>query len=262
MGQLQSEESKERSHKRTFFYLSLLSILGMGLIFALFIFLLDPRLRQISSYISPVMMVIGIGALSYLLGGVLLAALAIHTGKPIMGNGNKRHWATKALLPAALLIGRLIGLHKEEIQRSFLEVNNALTQSQLIDSVEADSSILVLVPHCLQFSGCGIRVTNDLHKCKSCGKCDLGSLRELMEEMPNVTIAVATGGEVARQIVKKTRPKLIIAVACERDLTEGIRDIPHLPVMGILNHRPNGPCKDTCVNVNLIKTTLEKVRKT
>jgi hypothetical protein len=61
----------------------------------------------------------------------------------------------------------------------------------------------------------------------------------------DVELAVATGGTIARRIVVEKRPRLIIAVACERDLTSGIQDTYPLPVYGIFNHRPHGPCFNT-----------------
>jgi hypothetical protein len=67
-------------------------------------------------------------------------------------------------------------------------------------------------------------------------------------------IAVATGGTLARRIVLENRPDAIVAVACELDLTAGIQDTYPIPVIGILNERPNGPCINT-------KADLEKVRR-
>ena len=51
----------------------------------------------------------------------------------------------------------------------------------------------------------------------------------------------------------KTRPRMIIAVACERDLTSGIQDSYPLPVFGILNQRPCGPCLDTLVSLAAVE---------
>ena len=64
---------------------------------------------------------------------------------------------------------------------------------------------------------------------------------------------VATGGTIARRIVVQTRPRMIIAVACERDLTSGIQDSYPLPVFGILNQRPCGPCLDTLVSLAAVE---------
>ena len=60
----------------------------------------------------------------------------------------------------------------------------------------------------------------------------------------------------ARRIVVKKRPEIIIGVACERDLTSGIQDSYPVPVFGILNQRPFGPCYDTDVDLELVENGL------
>ena len=72
----------------------------------------------------------------------------------------------------------------------------------------------------------------------------------------NVAISVATGGTLARRIVVEKRPDIIIAVACERDMTSGIQDSYPIPVFGILNKRPFGPCYDTDVDMDLVEKGL------
>jgi hypothetical protein len=74
-----------------------------------------------------------------------------------------------------------------------------------------------------------------------------------------VHIAVATGGTIARRIVIEVRPDLIIAVACERDLTSGIQDTTPLPVYGIFNQRPFGPCLNTRVALDRVESVLREV---
>ncbi len=71
------------------------------------------------------------------------------------------------------------------------------------------------------------------------------------------TLVIATGGTIARRIVVQTKARLILAIACDRDLTSGILDTYPLPVFGIINERPNGPCIDTNVDVALLKAALE-----
>ncbi len=68
--------------------------------------------------------------------------------------------------------------------------------------------------------------------CKRCGKCPIKGLVELSEKY-GVGLAVATGGTLARRIIVERRPRLIIAVACERDLSSGIQDSYPLPVFGV-----------------------------
>ena len=45
-------------------------------------------------------------------------------------------------------------------------------------------------------------------------------------------------------------------MACERDLTSGIQDCYPLPVFGILNERPNGPCLDTFVPLDKVEEAI------
>ena len=67
---------------------------------------------------------------------------------------------------------------------------------------------------------------------------------------------MATGGTLARRIIVEKRPKAIVAVACEYDLTTGIQDSYPLPVLGILNERPFGPCINTTVDVKKVKEAI------
>jgi hypothetical protein len=71
-----------------------------------------------------------------------------------------------------------------------------------------------------------------------------------------VPIRVVGGGSAARRAVIDCRPSFILAVACERDMISGIKDTLPLPVVGILNERPNGPCKNTTVDVARVEQTL------
>lgn len=86
-------------------------------------------------------------------------------------------------------------------------------------------------------------------------KSTIKDLVKLSEEY-NVPISVATGGTLARRIVVKKRPHIIIGVACERDLTSGIQDSFPIPVYGVLNKRPFGPCYDTDVDMDMVEKAV------
>jgi len=53
----------------------------------------------------------------------------------------------------------------------------------------------------------------------------------------------------------------VLAVACEGDLTTGIKDCYPLPVLGVLNARPYGPCVNTTVDTLKIDEALQLVLK-
>jgi hypothetical protein len=164
----------------------------------------------------------------------------------------------KLYLPLMTLLGRLLGISKERIRGSFISVNNELVYSRT-QTFEPEQ-LLLLMPHCLQKSDCSIRLTYDINNCKRCGRCPIKGLLALSEHY-GVHLAVATGGTIARRIVIQKRPKLILAVACERDLAEGIQDTYPIPVYGVLNLRPEGPCLNTLVPLDVVEETLRKFIK-
>ena len=88
----------------------------------------------------------------------------------------------------------------------------------------------------------------NISNCVNCGKCEVGRIKSYVESM-GIQVKIATGGTAARNEIKRLSPKLVIAVACERDLLSGITDVGNIYVYGLLNQRPYGPCVDTCISI-------------
>ena len=181
--------------------------------------------------------------------------LNITVGRHFWGLSHVRGVTNKFFLPVMELLARLAGISSNEVRRSFIKVNNELTNTH--SDTFSPERILILLPHCLQRADCSIRLSYDVDACERCGLCPLAGLLNLRDAY-GVRLAIATGGTIARRIVVETRPDLIIAVACERDLTSGIQDTHPLPVFGILNHRPEGPCRNTLVALNVMEDALRR----
>lgn len=144
--------------------------------------------------------------------------------------------------------------NKKNCLQEIIDIHNA----RVLKKNKNHNKILIILPHCLQNSKCIHRITGSLlDNCKSCGLCLIGTLKKLKND--KICVYVATGGSIAREIIKQTKPDFIIAVACENDLISGIKDIKKIPVALVLNERPNGPCKDTSVDIDKIKQILEIV---
>lgn len=188
--------------------------------------------------------------------GTGLLVLTTALGRDIFLTRYMRLVVIKFLLPMIEFVGRLTGVDRDRIRQSFIAMNNSLVTSQRM-MVKPDR-ILVLLPHCLQLSDCEIKVTGDIRKCSRCGRCSIKGLVGIGKKY-SVNISVATGGTLARRVIVEKRPKLVLAVACERDLTSGIKDCYPLPVIGILNERPLGPCHNTVVDVAGIDAALGRV---
>lgn len=188
--------------------------------------------------------------------GTMLLVLTTALGKDILFTRFMRLVVIKFLLPLIEFVGRILGLDKDRIRQSFIAMNNSLVISQKY-KVRPDR-ILILLPHCIQLFDCEIKVTGDVNKCVLCGRCDIKGLVEIGRKY-GIDISVATGGTLARKVIVEKRPKLVLAVACERDLTSGIKDCYPLPVIGVLNLRPHGPCFNTIVDVAAIDAALKQV---
>jgi len=162
----------------------------------------------------------------------------------------------KIVIPFALFVTGLLKKNKDIIRSLFIDVNNLFVQSGNYRK-KADK-ILLLLPHCLQNSECGLKITADITRCKKCGRCTIGAIRELAE-MRKVRAVVVTGGTAARNVIAREKPEIVLSVACERDLAVGISDVSKIPVIGVVNQRPNGPCMNTSVDVELLRDKLDSV---
>jgi hypothetical protein len=187
-------------------------------------------------------------------GGLVLLALTVVLGRDLFFSRRLRGVVIKLLLPLMSGVGKLCGVSKDRVRHSFIEINNQLVLAQ--HPRTTPDKLLLLMPHCLQFHECQFRITGSTLHCKRCGKCPITGLLDLSEKY-GVGLAVATGGTLARRIVVERRPRLIIAVACERDLSSGIQDSYPLPVFGVINHRPHGPCYDTQVDLDRVEQALQ-----
>ncbi len=188
-----------------------------------------------------------------MLSGGLLLVFTIFRGKDIFLSQKLRGIVAKVLFPFMILMGRLVGVSKERVQQSFIELNNHLVQSN--HDRTRPNKLLILLPHCIQNFDCQVKITGNIRNCKGCGKCEIKDLIELSDQY-QVKIAVATGGTLARRIIVDNRPEAIVAVACELDLTSGIQDTYPIPVIGILNERPHGPCINTKVDIQKVRQAI------
>ena len=161
--------------------------------------------------------------------------------------------AINILFPFAVVLGRLFNIPRDRIEQSFIEVSNNLVLQHKV-KVPANR-IMILTPHCIQLDTCVHKITRNVENCRQCGRCSVGAMLGLAHKY-GCHFAVATGGTLARQMVKQARPKAIVAVACERDLTSGIQDVFPLPVLGVLNERPFGPCFNTRVDINKLEAAI------
>jgi hypothetical protein len=133
-------------------------------------------------------------------------------------------------------LGRLLSINKDRLAHAFIRINNALVR--LAPQRIPPQQVLLLLPRCL--------------------RKELLDQARALATTRGVEVTLVAGGEQARKRIWEKRPHLVICVACERDLLSGIRDVRHkLPVLGIPNTRPNGPCRDTQINLMDLEGALD-----
>ena len=229
---------------------SMLLVLGL-LVLVFYLFANRQNLlNQVFLVLIGVVLVGVLSAVAFGIGGIVLTLWSARVIPPLQG---LTRVAINLMFPVAIVLGKLIGIKQSVIQGSFIEVNNQMVRAK--ELAVPPEKVLVLTPHCLQRSECPHKITMDVQNCKRCGLCPISGLLELTERYGS-KLAVATGGTFARRFVEQYRPRAIVAIACERDLSSGIMDTNPLPVLGVLNQRPQGPCFNTQVDLEKVEDCL------
>ena len=141
---------------------------------------------------------------------------------------------------------------KEKLLYLFIRTNNRLVSRYKVKVPPEE--LLLLLPHCLQYKDCHQKISDDLELCEGCGQCDICHLAEIKKRY-QIPAFVVDGGQLALAVANRGNYRAIVAVACEKELEEGILESA-LPVWGIVNHRPEGPCRNTKVEVGLVERAI------
>jgi len=242
--------------KFLFLFLSSVSLILTMVITTLLWWFISPRLHEINSYLA--LVVLSALRVFYLIViyGIIILYLACYNQYSYKFIFKLIRFVIIFLFPVNVFVGRCIGISRDRIRESFVKVNNSFLDLSTISLLP--DKILILLPHCLQNYNCTYRITNDIRHCNECKQCIIYVFKELIEKY-RIQVVIATGGTLARKVIIDLRPYLIIAVACQRDLVDGILDAYPIPVFGILNERPNGPCVNTTVDINQIDNFLENI---
>jgi hypothetical protein len=238
-----------------FCWVSLFIFFAIG---GVFCYLVHPRALAIGFWFDRVIL-LGVALICLVIFiGLFLITLTALTGMDLVYPHNKRSITIKFLFPIAATLSQVLRFDRNRLRASFVKVNNALTKAQR--NRIGGERILILLPHCLQIDVCNRKLTSDINNCIRCGKCPVGTLVGMGEKL-GLKIEVVNGGTLARKKVASFHPDGIVAVACERDLTFGIQDVYPIPVYGVINDRPNGPCFNTCVDMSLVEAGIKFFKK-
>jgi hypothetical protein len=103
---------------------------------------------------------------------------------------------------------------------------------------------LALLPHCIQSTKCSAKVVEDVQSCTRCGACIIGNIADATQKC-EWDVRIAPRSREAYAQARKSRPDIVVAVACPDRLAKGLFKLPEIPSLAIPLELPHGMCIDT-----------------
>jgi hypothetical protein len=205
-----------------FRYAALTLAIASGLV-AFLLYLVGPRLGAVS---QALWIVLG-AAVALKAVWLGLATVSFYSGTTLLPERLLERGPYLQVMNYTSLVARLFG-KRDWVEHAAIDIYNtfAVRRGRKVGKGE----LLVLIPRCLS-------------------KQALDGVLEIAGRY-EVPVFVATRGQLARRVIRERRPRAVVAVACERDMMTGLRDVAgKLPVLGLTMQLPNGPCRDAVLDL-------------
>ncbi len=217
-----------------FLLLSIVVLVIFSLILLTGQYLIYPRLASLHRLLPVLVQTFILGVIGFMIAWILLLSLSMFFNINLLMGLDKKVFNILKLFPHTKKLAKRFGINRDRLNHSFIKMNNKIVTFRKHNFSPCD--LMVLLPRCLN---------KDIH-----------TKTKKIADNYNIKSFVVAGGEAAREIIKQHRPKAVIAVACERDLVAGIKDVRNLMVLGVPNKRPEGPCKNTCIDLKRFENSI------
>lgn len=196
---------------------------------AVVLWLIGPRLASLWAPL-PLIAWGGLGAVTLFCGAwIVILALALRRNWNRLPAAIAEGGLLPLLMPVAERSGRWFGISRDRAGNAALRVFNGLASARARPGIRPDE-LLLLLPRCLDKEG-------------------MQGVMGIAARY-GVPLFVAARGRYAREMIGRVRPRAVVAIACERDLVSGVHDVAtRLPVLGTTIGLPEGPCKNTTVDL-------------
>jgi uncharacterized protein len=218
-----------------FFLFAALTIAAAMTAAALLLYLTAPRLAGLWAPL-PALLWLTVGALALLLW-IYLGVLAgsFYSGRNLLPEALLERGLYLQLMNYTSLVARGFG-KRDWVEHAAIDIYNTLAERR--GRKVGKGELLVLIPRCLS-------------------KQALDGVLEIAGRY-EVPVFVATRGQLARRVIRERRPRAVVAVACERDMMTGLRDVAgKLPVLGLTMQLPNGPCRDAAIDLHQMEKWVQ-----
>ena len=198
---------------------------------AALVFLLAPRLAFLHPLVPQVLMWSIVGAAFLTLLWWQLIALSYAFRSPLLPERLAERGPLLVLMRHTSKLADRFG-RRDWVENAAVKVYDALALAR--KRKVTGGELLLLIPRCL---------AKDILE---------GVLR--VAGKYQIPVFVATRGQLARRVIRERRPRAVVAVACERDMVSGLHDVAgKVPVLGLTLTLPNGPCKDTRLDLGRLE---------
>jgi uncharacterized protein len=214
-----------------FFGFAAVTIAAVMAVAAAVIFLLAPRFADVWPGLPRALWLAlaGTAVISWLWFGMLV--LSFYGRVRLLPEAWLERGPYLRLMSLTSYVARAFG-KRDWVEHAAIDVYNALAERR--QRTVGKGELLVLIPRCLSKEALD-------------GVLTIAGRYE-------VPVFVATRGQLARRVIRERRPRAVVAVACERDMTTGLRDVAgKLPVLGLTMRLPNGPCRDAMLDLDLME---------
>jgi len=210
-----------------FFRFAGLTLAALASVAALLLYIVAPRLGALVPALPRVLW-ISLAALTVLAWLWLgLAVLSFYSGINLLPERLLERGLYLRLMNYTSALSRAFG-KRDWVEHAAIDIYNTLAVRR--GRKVGKGELLVLIPRCLS-------------------KQALDGVLEIAGRY-EVPVFVATRGQLARRVIRERRPRAVVAVACERDMMTGLRDVAgKLPVLGLTMQLPNGPCRDAVLDL-------------
>ena len=211
-----------------FFRYAALTLLVLAGAAALLLYIVAPRLAALTPVLPTVLWLAlaAVTGLAWVWFGLTL--VSFYSGTTLLPERLLERGLYLRLMNYTSALSRAFG-KRDWVEHAAIDIYNTLAVRR--GRKVGKGELLVLIPRCLS-------------------KQSLDGVLEIAGRY-EVPVFVATRGQLARRVIRERRPRAVVAVACERDMMTGLRDVAgKLPVLGLTMQLPNGPCRDATIDLS------------
>ena len=218
-----------------FFRFAALAVVAATAAVALLLYLTGPRLGTLWGPLPRGLWIALAGGTGVLVLYIAVLAASYYSGRNLLPERLMERGLYLQLMNYTSLLARAFG-KRDWVEHAAIDVYNTLAERR--GRRVGKGELLVLIPRCLS-------------------KQALDGVLEIAGRY-DVPVFVATRGQLARRVIRERRPRAVVAVACERDMMTGLRDVAgKLPVLGLTMQLPNGPCRDATIDLEQMEKWVQ-----